>query len=78
MLMDLFHDQCDVGRKQRVHFHKFMLDVHQSKSNGIFGMYMNCSIDQIFQPKIPFIKIMVSTDETGVIYVSVISWYYFV
>lgn len=34
MLMDLFHDQCPVKNKQRVHFHKFMLDVHQS-------MYMN-------------------------------------
>ncbi|XP_045198191.1 AFG1-like ATPase [Mercenaria mercenaria] len=29
MLMDLFHDQCQVEKKQRVHFHKFMLDVHQ-------------------------------------------------
>lgn len=29
MLMDLFHDQSTVRRKQRVHFHKFMLDVHQ-------------------------------------------------
>ncbi|KAH3706883.1 hypothetical protein DPMN_066274 [Dreissena polymorpha] len=29
MLMDLFHDQCPVDRKKRVHFHKFMLDVHQ-------------------------------------------------
>ncbi|KAL4232894.1 Lactation elevated protein 1 [Mactra antiquata] len=29
MLMDLFHDQCPVEKKQRVHFHKFMLDVHQ-------------------------------------------------
>ncbi|XP_052811027.1 AFG1-like ATPase isoform X1 [Mya arenaria] len=29
MLMDLFHDQCPIQGKQRVHFHKFMLDVHQ-------------------------------------------------
>ncbi|XP_055891092.1 AFG1-like ATPase [Biomphalaria glabrata] len=29
MLMDMFHDTSDVIRKQRVHFHKFMLDVHK-------------------------------------------------
>lgn len=28
MLMDLFHDHVAVERKQRVHFHEFMLDVH--------------------------------------------------
>ncbi|KAL3883766.1 hypothetical protein ACJMK2_029998 [Sinanodonta woodiana] len=29
MLMDMFHECAPVERKQRVHFHKFMLDVHQ-------------------------------------------------
>lgn len=29
MLMDLFHDQSRVRKKKRVHFHKFMLDVHK-------------------------------------------------
>ncbi|XP_033741440.1 AFG1-like ATPase isoform X2 [Pecten maximus] len=29
MLMDLFHDQSQVRKKKRVHFHKFMLDVHK-------------------------------------------------
>jgi len=28
MLMDLFHDNLDIGPKRRVHFHEFMLDVH--------------------------------------------------
>ena len=28
-LMDLFFGHCGVKRKRRVHFHKFMLDVHQ-------------------------------------------------
>jgi hypothetical protein len=29
MLMDLFFRHCTVPRKRRVHFHKFMLEVHQ-------------------------------------------------
>ncbi|KAK5650135.1 hypothetical protein RI129_001164 [Pyrocoelia pectoralis] len=29
MLMDLFHNCCDFGKKSRVHFHAFMVDVHQ-------------------------------------------------
>ncbi|MCH7628985.1 MAG: AFG1 family ATPase [Proteobacteria bacterium] len=28
MLMDLFHDNLNVGPKRRAHFHEFMLDVH--------------------------------------------------
>ena len=28
MLMDLFFDTADVARKQRIHFHRFMQDVH--------------------------------------------------
>lgn len=28
MLMDLFHESCAVEKKQRIHFHQFMLDVH--------------------------------------------------
>lgn len=28
MLMDLFYDQLNIQRKQRAHFHAFMLDVH--------------------------------------------------
>jgi protein AFG1 len=31
MLMDLFHDACNISRKKRVHFHAFMLDIHKSK-----------------------------------------------
>lgn len=31
MLMDMFYQHCKVRRKQRVHFHKFMLDVHKSR-----------------------------------------------
>ena len=27
--MDLFYDSCHIEKKQRVHFHQFMLDVHQ-------------------------------------------------
>ena len=30
MLMDLFYDEVPVEKKQRVHFHSFMLDVHSS------------------------------------------------
>ena len=29
MLMDMFHQTCSVSKKQRVHFHRFMLDVHR-------------------------------------------------
>ncbi|RUS85860.1 hypothetical protein EGW08_006344 [Elysia chlorotica] len=29
MLMDMFHDTSAVAKKKRVHFHKFMLDVHK-------------------------------------------------
>jgi cell division protein ZapE len=29
MLMDLFFDCLDIGRKRRAHFHEFMLEVHQ-------------------------------------------------
>jgi cell division protein ZapE len=28
MLMDLFHDSLSINRKRRVHFHEFMLEVH--------------------------------------------------
>jgi cell division protein ZapE len=28
MLMDLFHDRLQINRKRRVHFHEFMLEVH--------------------------------------------------
>lgn len=30
MLMDLFHDNVAVGAKRRVHFHEFMLEVHEA------------------------------------------------
>lgn len=29
MLMDLFYDSLDIRRKRRVHFHEFMLEVHE-------------------------------------------------
>ena len=29
MLMDMFYETCQIDKKQRVHFHQFMLDVHQ-------------------------------------------------
>ena len=29
MLMDLFFSELKIGRKRRVHFHEFMLEVHQ-------------------------------------------------
>ena len=29
MLMDLFHDSLNIQRKRRVHFHAFMIEVHQ-------------------------------------------------
>ena len=29
MIMDMFHDTCHIENKQRIHFHQFMLDVHQ-------------------------------------------------
>ncbi|GFS23497.1 lactation elevated protein 1-like [Elysia marginata] len=29
MLMDMFHDTSSIQKKKRVHFHKFMLDVHK-------------------------------------------------
>ena len=45
MLMDLFYDEVPVEKKQRVHFHSFMLDVHSS-------MYLSLScvsiIDSMF------------------------------
>ena len=47
MLMDLFYDEVPVEKKQRVHFHSFMLDVHSS-------MYLSLPcvsiiIDSMFQ-----------------------------
>ena len=29
MIMDMFFDTCHIEKKQRIHFHQFMLDVHQ-------------------------------------------------
>ena len=31
MLMDFFHQTSHVNKKQRIHFHQFMLDVHKRK-----------------------------------------------
>jgi cell division protein ZapE len=28
MVMDMFYDNCDIRSKKRVHFHQFMLDIH--------------------------------------------------
>ena len=33
--MDLFYDEVPVEKKQRVHFHSFMLDVHSSMYSTI-------------------------------------------
>lgn len=33
MLMDLFYDHCPIEKKRRVHFHTFMLEVHQFSHN---------------------------------------------
>lgn len=30
MLMDMFYSHVDNGRKKRVHFNSFMLDIHKS------------------------------------------------
>ena len=38
MLMDLFYDEVPVEKKQRVHFHSFMLDVHSSKLNDTLNI----------------------------------------
>jgi len=39
MLMDLFHDACDIPLKRRVHFHAFMQEVHrgmhQARKDGV-------------------------------------------
>ena len=29
MIMDLFYSNCNIQAKRRVHFHKFMLEIHQ-------------------------------------------------
>ena len=46
MLMDLFYDEIPVEKKQRVHFHSFMLDVHSStySINSVFS-YFHISAD---------------------------------
>lgn len=40
MVMDMFYAYVEMKRKKRVHFHGFMLDVHESKLNdpreGVF------------------------------------------
>ncbi|KAJ8314746.1 hypothetical protein KUTeg_006896 [Tegillarca granosa] len=54
MLMDLFHDQCKVRRKQRVHFHKFMLDVHKIKQS--MPRQSNVQKSQSFDPIAPVAK----------------------
>ena len=33
MLMDLFYDNCPIKKKRRVHFHHFMLEVHEFMHN---------------------------------------------
>lgn len=35
MVMDMFYAYVEMKRKKRVHFHGFMLDVHESKLNGL-------------------------------------------
>ena len=46
--MDLFYNEVPMEKKQRVHFHSFMLDVHSS-------MFVN---------KIKFILLFYATDDT--------------
>ena len=29
VVMDIFFDNCEIQQKKRVHFHQFMLDIHQ-------------------------------------------------
>jgi predicted ATPase len=33
VVMDMFFDNCDISAKKRVHFHQFMLDIHQRIHN---------------------------------------------
>lgn len=35
MVMDMFYAYVEMKRKKRVHFHGFMLDVHESKLNDL-------------------------------------------
>ena len=54
MLMDLFYDEVPVEKKQRVHFHSFMLDVHSS-------MYLSLSCVIFFSDRISTVPILFMT-----------------
>lgn len=60
MLMDLFHESCAVEKKQRIHFHQFMLDVHNSKQISAVETFINAMkisiriIAQIIKHKLMF------------------------
>lgn len=55
MVMDMFYAYVEMKRKKRVHFHGFMLDVHQSKLM-IWKKFFLCG--QTLQNNFPHFKVL--------------------
>ncbi|CAI9729595.1 AFG1-like ATPase [Octopus vulgaris] len=58
MLMDLFHNNCVIEKKLRVHFHEFMLDVHKKihKVKKEMPKQRNVNHSEAFDPIPPVAK----------------------
>ncbi|XP_013413505.1 AFG1-like ATPase [Lingula anatina] len=56
MLMDLFHAECELEKKKRVHFHSFMLDVHKRIHAFKSSMPKDRNHKELYDPILPVAK----------------------